>query len=73
MKNCSILSKNVQVQLETGLYKSFIESFSLFSKFELKIIRSIKNNSRFGSKRFLVKNDNVMNEIYLVLEGQINV
>lgn len=58
-----ILSSNLLFQLETSIYKTFIESFSLFKSISIDAIRILKSNCHYGSNTLLMRKDNLVSTI----------
>lgn len=68
-QNTKILSTNLSLQLNTEIFKEFVNSFSLFKDLDTSIVKEIKFNSKIGNKQSILRKDTEINCIYLVIEG----
>lgn len=57
------MSNTVLIQLETALYKDFIDKFALFAQLKIPMIRYIKQNVKLTRGKLKLINSSSINDI----------
>lgn len=68
-----VLSQQVILQLETALYKEFMDKFALFSNLKISIIRYIKQNIKYVVGKTKLFNGSAINEVIFVTHGNVTI
>jgi len=66
-----LLSPAVYSQLEACIYKELIDSFEMFAKLNINIIRYLKNNSLYTKGKFEILRGGEIDSVVFVVKGSL--
>jgi len=59
-------------KVETELYRDFSTKFNLFTELNTSMLREIRMNIKFSTKRVIFKKNDDLSCLILVIEGEVN-
>lgn len=66
-----VLNDDIKKQLESLMYKEFIESFELFPQLKLSIISYIKQNIKYTKGPIWLINGSTIDKLFLIIKGKV--
>lgn len=73
MTRSNLISKSVLLQLETALYKEFIESIPVFELLPIGTIRLLKSNMVMKYERNVIRREYKISNIIFVTKGSFKI